>query len=48
MLLLQINEDDPLHPIKINDYPKLFDFVLTTNGLIYFQGLKRKYLLQKI
>ena len=44
---MQIREDDPLHPIKINDYPKLFDFVLTSNGLIYFQELKRKYFLQK-
>jgi hypothetical protein len=44
---MQNNEDDPLHPIRINDYPKLFDFVLTANGLIYFQDLKRKYFLQK-
>jgi hypothetical protein len=44
---MQNNEDDPLHPIRIDDYPKLFDFVLTANGLIYFQDLKRKYFLQK-
>ena len=44
---MQYNEDDPLHPIKLDDYPKLFDFVLTTNGLKYFQELKRKYFLRK-
>ena len=44
---MQSNEDDPLHPIKFDDYPKLFDFVLTTNGLRYFQELKRKYFLRK-
>lgn len=37
--------DNPLPPINVNDYPKLFDYVLTTDGLIYFQTLKRKYLL---
>jgi len=47
MKIIQYNEDDPLHPIKLYDYPKLFDFVLTTNGLKYFQELKRKYFLRK-
>jgi hypothetical protein len=47
MIIMQYNEDDPLHPIKLDDYPKLFDFVLTTNGLKYFQELKRKYFLRK-
>ncbi len=41
------NELDPLHPIKIEDYPKLFDYVLTTKGLVYFNQLKRNYFLQK-
>ena len=45
--MMKINEDDPLHPIKLDDYPKLFDFVLTTKGLSYFQQLKRKYFLRK-
>ena len=44
---MQNNETDPLHPIKFDDSPKLFDFVLTTTGLSYFQKLKRKYFLQK-
>ena len=38
---------NPLHPIKIDDYPKLFDYVLTTEGLKYFQQLRRKYILGK-
>ena len=38
---------NPFYPIEINDYPKLFDYVLTANGLIYFQSLKRKYVLGK-
>jgi hypothetical protein len=44
---MQNSEEDPLHPIKLEDYPKLFDFVLTTTGLSYFQELKRKYFLRK-
>ena len=38
---------NPLFPVKIDDYPKLFDYVLTAEGLIYFQTLKRKYVLGK-
>ena len=38
---------NPLFPVKIDDYPKLFDYVLTADGLIYFQSLKRKYVLGK-
>jgi len=45
--MMQNSEEDPLHPIKLDDYPKLFDFVLTTQGLRYFQELKRKYFLRK-
>jgi hypothetical protein len=45
--MMQNSEEDPLHPIKLDDYPKLFDFVLTTKGLHYFQELKRKYFLRK-
>ncbi|MGH1566270.1 MAG: hypothetical protein ACRBB5_02350 [Nitrosopumilus sp.] len=38
---------NPLYPIEINDYPKLFDFVLSVDGLVYFQTLKRNYILNK-
>lgn len=38
---------NPLHPIEIDDYPKLFDYVLSVNGLEYFQTLKRNYLMGK-
>jgi len=38
---------NPLHPIDVNDYPKLFDYVLTISGLEYFQTLKRNYLMGK-
>ena len=38
---------NPLFPVEIDDYPKLFDYVLTSDGLIYFQSLKRKYVLGK-
>lgn len=44
---MKIREDNPLHPITLDDYPKLFDFVLTTKGLVYFQKLKRKYFLRQ-
>lgn len=38
---------NPLFPIKLDDYPKLFDYVLTADGLKYYQSLKRKYVLGK-
>ena len=38
---------NPLFPVEIDDYPKLFDYVLTKDDLIYFQTLKRKYTLGK-
>jgi len=44
---MQHNRRNPLHPIDIDDYPKLFDYVLTAQGLIYFQTLKRNYILGK-
>ena len=40
-------QDNPLYPISVNDYPKLFDYVLTKSGLLYFRSLKRNYLLGK-
>jgi len=41
------NQKNPLYPIKIDEYPKLFDYVLTKKGLIYFQTLKRNYIFGK-
>ena len=43
MVLLNFDEN-PLCPIGLNEYPKLFDYVLTKDGLIFFQDLRRKYL----
>jgi len=42
-----LSPKNPLHPIEIDDYPKLFDYVLTAEGLVYFQTLKRNYILGK-
>ncbi len=36
---------NPLFPIPLDDYPKLFDYVLSANGLVYFHKLKRDYVL---
>ena len=38
---------NPLYPIEIDDYPKLFDYVLSAQDLIYFHSLKRNYILGK-
>jgi len=38
---------NPLYPIEIDDYPKLFDYVLSAQGLFYFHYLKRNYILGK-
>ena len=42
-----MTKTNPLHPIEIDDYPKLFDYVLTAKGLEYFHSLKRNYILGK-
>ena len=39
---------NPLYPIDVEDYPKLFDYILTRDGLLYFHSLKRSYLLGKV
>ena len=44
---MKSEKTNPLFPIEINDYPKLFDYVLTEKGLIFFQTIKRKYILGK-
>ena len=38
---------NPLFPISLDDYPKLFDYVLSAPGLVYFHKLKRDYVLGK-
>ena len=40
-----MKSENPLYPIDLDDYPKLFDYVLTSDGLVFFQSLKRKYIL---
>ncbi len=51
ILLLKVPDknldNNPFHPISIEHYPKLFEFVLTRDGLIFFNELKRKYILGK-
>jgi len=42
-----MKSENPLYPIDLDDYPKLFDYVLTSDGLVFFQSLKRKYILGK-
>ena len=44
---MSMTEKNPLYPIDIDDYPKIFDYVLTADGLVYFQTLKRNYILGK-
>jgi len=44
---MHANKKNPFYPIKIDDYPKLFDYVLTADGLVYFHILKRNYILGK-
>ena len=36
-------EENPYYPVLVKDYPKLFDFKLTSNGLTYFQRLKKEW-----
>ena len=47
LLIMNVGMNNPLFPIDVDDYPKLFDFVLTAQGLVYFHDLKRKYILGK-
>ena len=36
---------NPLYPIPLDDYPKIFNYVLSATGLVYFHTLKRNYVL---
>lgn len=36
-------EENPYYPVAIEDYPKLFDFELTSKGFIYFERLKKEW-----
>jgi hypothetical protein len=36
---------NPLYPIPVDDYPKIFYYVLSVTGLVYFHTLKRNYVL---
>ncbi|QUC65665.1 hypothetical protein NsoK4_03695 [Nitrosopumilus sp. K4] len=42
-----MSSENPLYPIDIDDYPKLFDYVLTAEGLKFYQNLRRQYVLGK-
>ena len=42
-----MSSKNPLFPIDVDHYPKLFDYVLTAEGLVFFQTLKRNYILGK-
>lgn len=42
-----ISSENPFYPIEINEYPKLFDYVLTAEGLKFYQTLRRQYVLGK-
>jgi hypothetical protein len=42
---MKSDQKNPSHPIDIDNYPKLFDYVLAGKGLVYFQTLKRKSIL---
>ena len=44
---MKTDQKNPFYPIKIDDYPQIFDYVPTKQGLVYLQTLKRKYLLGK-
>lgn len=34
--------ENPYYPVQIEEYPKLFDFDITPEGLIYFERLKNE------
>lgn len=36
-------QSNPYYPVPIDQYSELFDFVLTQNGMIYFERLKKEY-----
>ncbi len=44
MQMVNLSEN-PLFPIDLDDYPKLFDYVLSARGLTYFHALKREYVM---
>ena len=42
---MRSDQKNPLPSIDIDNYLKLFDYILTAKDLVYFQTLKRKSIL---
>lgn len=36
-------EENPYHPVPTDDYPKLFDFEITREGVTYYARLKKEW-----
>ena len=39
--------ENPYYPVPIEEYPRLFDFEITPNGLVYFERLKKEWSLEE-
>lgn len=35
--------DNPYYPVDLSDYPNLFDFSITENGIVYLNRLRKEY-----
>ena len=35
--------ENPYYPVSVDNYPRLFDFEITSNGIIYFERLKKEW-----
>ncbi len=48
MKIMHVNANNPLHPIKLDDYPKLFNFILMQSLIIknpeYEEGLYKTHI----
>lgn len=41
--LMEKLEENPYHPVRRRDYPRLFEFRITRDGITYFERLKKEW-----
>lgn len=42
MELMEKLDRNPYHPVRLHDYPQIFNFKITRNGITYFERLQKE------
>ncbi len=42
MELMEKLDRNPYHPVRLRDYPRIFNFKITRSGIVYFERLQKE------